>query len=56
MEAIAFYHKLGDLGRSPVWTPEDVQSIELATALKTGGVLLVGALVFGGIYMFMKNR
>jgi len=50
LEAISFYHSLGDLGRSPVWTPEDIQSIHFKEALKLAGVVLVGGAVMGGAY------
>jgi hypothetical protein len=29
LQAIAFYHALGDLGRSPVWTPEDIDANQM---------------------------
>ena len=54
-DAIAFYHRLGELGRSPVWTPEDIQSIYFEAMLKYGGTALLTAAVVGGaVYYFKK--
>jgi hypothetical protein len=50
MEAIQFYHALGDLGRSPVWTPQDIDALLYRHLLITGGSILVGGIVFGGLY------
>jgi hypothetical protein len=50
MEAIQFYHALGDLGRSPVWTPQDIDAIQYRHLLITGGGVLAGGIVLGGLY------
>lgn len=55
LEAIDFYHKLGAMGRSPVWTPEDIQSLYFANAFKylSGGLAV--AAVFGGLYYWFGS-
>jgi hypothetical protein len=50
MDAIQFYHALGDLGRSPVWTPQDIDAIKYRHLLITGGGVLAGGIVLGGLY------
>ncbi len=50
LEAIAFYHKLGDLNRSPVWTPKDIESLELAQAFRISAAVVGGSIVLGGLY------
>jgi hypothetical protein len=55
-DAISFYHKLGEMGRSPVWTPEDVQSYYFAMAAKYGTAALgIAALTGAAIYWFTKD-
>jgi hypothetical protein len=55
-DAIAFYHKLGEMGRSPVWTPEDVQSYYFALVAKYGAASLgLAALTGAAIYWFTKE-
>lgn len=55
-DAISFYHKLGEMGRSPVWTPEDVQSYYFAMAAKYGAATLgIAALTGAAIYWFTKD-
>jgi len=50
LEAIQFYHTLGDLGRSPVWTPQDIDAIQYRHLLMAGGGVLAGGIILGGIY------
>jgi hypothetical protein len=50
IEAIQFYHGLGDLGRSPVWTPQDVDSVEYKKLLIACGGLMAGGILLGGLY------
>ena len=50
LESIGFYHSLGDLGRSPVWTPQDIHSIQFKEALTLAGMGLAGAVTLGGLY------
>ena len=53
MESIAFYHSLGDLGRSPVWTPQDIHSIQFKEALQLAGITLAAGATLGvGYYIF----
>lgn len=55
-DAIAFYHKLGELGRSPVWTPEDIHSHYFALVAKyLGGSILLGGLIGYAVYKFTKD-
>jgi hypothetical protein len=44
-QAITYYMRLGEMGRSPVWTPDDIQSKDFAVLAKVGG----GALLLGGV-------
>jgi hypothetical protein len=56
MDSIAFYHRLGDMGRSPVWTPEDIQSHYFEFVLKYGlGTLAVAGLAGGLAYYFTQK-
>lgn len=55
-EAVLFYHRLGDLGRSPVWTPEDIQSIYFSNMIKYGGTALVTAIVLGGAAYYFTSK
>jgi FAD-linked sulfhydryl oxidase len=55
-DAIAFYNKLGSLGRSPVYTPEDVHSLYFAQIAKYGtGALVVAAITGVALYYFSKK-
>jgi hypothetical protein len=55
-DAIAFYHKLGQLGRSPVWTPEDIHSHYFLQIAKYSAISLGFAAIAGaGIYWFTKE-
>jgi hypothetical protein len=55
-DAIAFYHKLGELGRSPVWTPEDIHSHYFSQIAKYSAIGIGLATVAGvGIYWFTKE-
>jgi len=54
-DAIAFYHRLGELGRSPVWTPEDIHAIYFSNMIKYGGTAIVTAAVLGGIAYYFTS-
>lgn len=55
-DAIAFYHRLGEMGRSPVWTPQDLQAANFAVAVKFGtGALAFGVLLGGLAYYFTSK-
>jgi hypothetical protein len=55
-DSIAFYHKLGELGRSPVWTPDDLQAhMFMQTAKYTAGAIAVAA-VFGGFAYYFTSK
>jgi hypothetical protein len=56
LEAIGFYHSLGDLGRSPVWTPEDIDAIQFKDALRNTGIVLAVAAVAGGLYYIFSKK
>lgn len=56
LEAIAFYHKLGDMGRSPVYTPQDIHAADFSMMLKYGGTALGAALVLGGLAYYFTNK
>ena len=56
LDAIAFYHKLGALGRSPVWTPEDIQAHQFASAAKLGLAALGGAVLAGAVYYWVTEK
>lgn len=56
VDSIAFYHKLGEMGRSPVWTPEDIQSYYFAKVAKYGAAALGAAALTGAaVYWFTKE-
>jgi FAD-linked sulfhydryl oxidase len=50
LDAIEFYHSLGARGRSPVWTPQDVQAAQFEEMAKQLGILLAGGVLIGGAY------
>ena len=50
MESINFYHTLGELNRSPIWTPDDLQAIQFREALKIIGIIVSGGAILGGLY------
>ena len=55
-DSIAFYHKLGELGRSPVWTPQDIQAHYFSLVFQYGGLaLLVGAVLGGTVYWWTSK-
>ena len=56
LEAITFYHKLGELDRSPVWTPADMEAYQFASAVKMGGAIVGAAAVFGGLYYYLTRK
>jgi hypothetical protein len=55
-DAIAFYHKLGELGRSPVWTPNDIQSHYFALVAKYGVGILGVAGISGLVYYWYTSK
>jgi len=55
-DAIAFYHRLGELGRSPVWTPDDVHSIYFASMVKYSLAAIATAGVVGGIAYYFTSK
>jgi len=55
-DAIAFYHKLGALGRSPIWTPEDLQALYFSNMVKYGGSALLTAGVLGAIAYYFTSK
>ena len=56
LDAIAFYHRLGEMGRSPVWTPQDMQAVFFSDAFKYGGSALAVALVLGGVAYWWTSK
>lgn len=55
-DSIAFYNKLGEMGRSPVWTPQDVQAHYFSLAFQYGGAGLLFAGVLGGIAYWWSSK
>jgi hypothetical protein len=56
-QAITYYMRLGEMGRSPVWTPDDIQSKDFAMIAKLGGgALLLGAVAAGATYYFTRKE
>jgi hypothetical protein len=55
-EAISFYHKLGDMGRSPVWTPEDIHSLYFSEGFKYTAVGLATVAVLGGVAYYFTSK
>jgi hypothetical protein len=55
-DAVAFYYRLGELGRSPVWTPQDIQSHYFELVFKYGlATIGLGAVTAGAVYYFTKK-
>jgi hypothetical protein len=56
-DSIAYYKKLGNLGRSPIWTPEDFNTIQLKS-ISVGAVigLIAGMGISWLITSSIKNR
>lgn len=55
-DAIAFQHRLGELGRSPVQTPEDVHALQFGEVAKWGFAALGFAAVAGGVYQYFSGK
>jgi hypothetical protein len=55
-ESIAFYYKLGAMGRSPVWTPEDIQSMYFSKLAKYGGAAIAVAAVAGVVWYLLPSK
>jgi hypothetical protein len=55
-DSIAFYNKLGALGRSPVYTPEDVQSFYFSQIAKYGTGIVAIAAITGGILYYFSSK
>lgn len=55
-DAIAFYYKLGAMGRSPVWTPEDIQSLYLSKLVKYGGATIGLAAIAGAVWYLIPSK
>jgi hypothetical protein len=49
LEAIAFYTKLGERDRSPIWTPSDFKEMETRSLIKGAVYGGVGMVAIGGI-------
>ena len=56
-DSIAFYHRLGELGRSPIYTPDDIQALYFGQVAQYGfGALLAFAAVGSLAYYFTKKE
>ena len=55
-DAIAFYNKLGEMGRSPVWTPEDFQAKKFENIFHYGGAALAITAVLGGAAYWWSKK
>lgn len=56
-DAIEFYAKLGERGRSPVWTPEDLQSMEYKSFLLGASTVAITAGILGGAaWFFLRDK
>ncbi len=51
---IAFYKKLGSLGRSPIWTPEDFHTIQMQS-IGIGATIALVAVAIGGFFIWRKS-
>ena len=54
-ESIAFYTRLGKLGRSPVWTPDDCMEADWGARLQGIGIGFGLALAAGGVLWYLSN-
>ena len=55
-DAITFYHRLGEMGRSPIWTPQDLQAANFATMVKFGAGAIAFATVLGGVAYYFTSK
>ena len=55
-DAIAFYHRLGEMGRSPIWTPQDLQAANFAAAVKFGAGAIAFGAVLGGLAYYFTSK
>jgi hypothetical protein len=56
-DSIAFYQTLGKLGRSPVYTPDDMNSMMFSKAATYGSCAIAFLAVAGGLgYYFSSNK
>lgn len=55
-ESLQFYARLGALGRSPVYTPEDLESIVLLKTLKYGSIGLVAMGILGATAYYFTSK
>ena len=53
-DVIAFYKKLGGLGRSPMWTPEDFHTIQLQS-IGVGATIALIAVGVVGFFIWRKS-
>ena len=57
LDAVKFYEALGELGRSPVWTPQDLHAIQFAQVAKVGlGALVAFGLVGGAVVWWTSQK
>lgn len=54
-QSIAFYQQLGERGRSPVWTPQDLQADMFADVMKMIATAAAGIAVLGGAYVLYQK-
>lgn len=54
-EVIAFYTKLGERQRSPLWTPDDFKQIEMKSLIQGIAYGVLGASIVGGAIWAVRN-
>ena len=55
-DSISFYHRLGEMGRSPIWTPQDLQAANFASMVKFGAGAIAFAAVLGGVAYYFTSK
>lgn len=55
-EALRYYRRLGERGRSPVWTPQDMIEADTAALLRGIGIGIGSTLFLGGILYIMSRK
>lgn len=55
-EALRYYSRLGERGRSPVWTPEDMMEADMKARLQGIGVGFVSAALLAGLFYYLNSK
>lgn len=55
-EVLRYYSRLGERGRSPVWTPEDMMEADMKARLQGLGIGFAAAASLAGLFYYLRTQ